>query len=138
MFVHLFYPLGFNPNNSTFYNMFHNIIMTTGLAGSLLYGNKPLLLAGLKVHRIIYLLQRCTTAVYTAVSLHLMREVDFCHKAKRRRERKNSQTTPQSTSLTAPLTSGADRCGGITHWHKPLWNHTLSVWFSTHKKRDVT
>ena len=56
--------------------------MTTGLADSLLYGYKPLLLAGLKVHRIIYLLQRCPTAVYTAVSLHLMREVDFAIRQK--------------------------------------------------------
>ena len=56
--------------------------MTTGYAGSLLCGYKPLLLAGLKFHRIIYHLQMCPTAVYTPASLHLMREVDFAIRQK--------------------------------------------------------
>ena len=29
------------------------------------------------------------------------------------------------------------RSSFFTHRQKPLWNHTLSVWFSTHKKKDT-
>ena len=130
--------------------------MTTGKSGSLLCGYKPLLLAGLKVHEMILHLQTCATAENSAVRLHLMREVDFCRKAKRRRERKKFyyQTTPQSkpsvsTAFSAvasvgasalhrcpqdtrTLTSGACRCGGTAHRQKPFWNH-LSNCFSLYK-----
>ena len=82
--------------------------MTTGKAGGLLCGCKPLLLAGLKAHRNICHLQSCPTATDVASIFSLP-----CAKGGGTAcrdggiVRKHSQTTPQSALLTAPLTQGS-------------------------------